>query len=604
MNKTVQQSRYKWAIILLLGSALATPGLAQVPHDLEFADLDIHFSHHARQEIGAKMKQLRSSPRALAIKVARARQYFPLIEEALESEGVPLDFKYLSLQESALISDAVSSSQAVGFWQFKDFTALEVGLRLDDKVDARKHIIASTRGAARYLKQNNFFFDNWMYALTAYYTGRGGAEKYVRTKYMGKKQMRVSHHEHWYIKTFIAHLLVFKEAMQELEDASSLPHLLAYYEASDQHLLDVASSFQVSESELKKYNKWLHRGRIPAAEDLPIIIPLSEPDAPEYIAEYNAKRRKKRHTTTAQTKRNVTPRTQPSASDLDENLTNIKKYIEGRFFHQFKINGLYAIISHKHDNLNTLSIKGELSEKKLIRYNDLDEDHQIKSGQIYYLQKKRSRASTYFHVAKPGETLWNVAQRYGIRRRSLAYKNRMDTDEDLKAGHVLWLKRRRPQNEPIEYRDLSYTKEDPKPKKSTQPRSSATRAENHDLDKEINKTADELLQHITKEGESLYEIAKQYGISVTELAARNQISVREALQPGQKLLIHAKEIKKQLQDAESKLLKQLKSHIVEAGDTLYSISKRYNIPVASLKEWNNKKDSILVIGEKLKITAP
>ena len=50
------------------------------------------------------MKQLRGSPRALAIKVARARQYFPLIEEALEIESVPLDFKYLSLQESALIS--------------------------------------------------------------------------------------------------------------------------------------------------------------------------------------------------------------------------------------------------------------------------------------------------------------------------------------------------------------------------------------------------------------------------------------------------------------------------------------------------------------------
>ena len=56
------------------------------------------------------------------------------------------------MQESALISDAVSVSNAVGFWQFKDFTAIEMGLRVDKEVDERMNIVAASRGAARYIK--------------------------------------------------------------------------------------------------------------------------------------------------------------------------------------------------------------------------------------------------------------------------------------------------------------------------------------------------------------------------------------------------------------------------------------------------------------------
>ena len=53
----------------------------------------------------------------------RVSIYFPIIEKILKEENIPDDFKYLSIQESSLISDAESSSNAVGFWQFKSETA-------------------------------------------------------------------------------------------------------------------------------------------------------------------------------------------------------------------------------------------------------------------------------------------------------------------------------------------------------------------------------------------------------------------------------------------------------------------------------------------------
>jgi hypothetical protein len=80
---------------------------------------------------------------------------FPIIDRVLQQEGVPLDFRYLVLQESALQGDARSTSDAVGYWQLKHDTATGLGLVMNDAVDERKHLTASTRAAARYLLRNN-----------------------------------------------------------------------------------------------------------------------------------------------------------------------------------------------------------------------------------------------------------------------------------------------------------------------------------------------------------------------------------------------------------------------------------------------------------------
>ena len=117
---------------------------------MEFAGIKLRIMDDARREIQKDVDALTASPKYYEIKAERARTYFPIIERVFKEERLPQDFKYLCLQESALISDAVSTSNAVGFWQFKDFTAVEVGMRVDRTVDERKNIVASTRGAARW----------------------------------------------------------------------------------------------------------------------------------------------------------------------------------------------------------------------------------------------------------------------------------------------------------------------------------------------------------------------------------------------------------------------------------------------------------------------
>ena len=161
----------------------------QVPHKMQFAGMTLTIRDDARREIQKDVNALTQSPRHHNIKVERAKTYFPIIEKVFQEERVPDDFKYLVLQESALIADAVSVSNAVGFWQFKDFTAVEMGLRVDKEIDERLNIVSSSRAAARYIKKNNFYFNNWIFALQAYQMGAGGAMRSLPKDMSGARHM-------------------------------------------------------------------------------------------------------------------------------------------------------------------------------------------------------------------------------------------------------------------------------------------------------------------------------------------------------------------------------------------------------------------------------
>ena len=90
---------------------------------------------------------LNANQKYLSNLVAKMNIYFPIIEKIFKEENVPDELKYLVIQERALISDAVSTSNAVGYWQFKAETAKEMGLKVDNRVDERMNIAAASRGA-------------------------------------------------------------------------------------------------------------------------------------------------------------------------------------------------------------------------------------------------------------------------------------------------------------------------------------------------------------------------------------------------------------------------------------------------------------------------
>ncbi len=94
--------------------------------------------------------------------------------------------------------------------------------------------------------------------------------------------------------------------------------------------------------------------------------------------------------------------------------------------------------------------------------------------------------------------------------------------------------------------------------------------------------------YVVKSGDTLWGIAKSFGVSVDELKSKNNLS-SNSLKINQVLLIPSKD------EVEGDY------YIVQAGDSLYSISRRYGLTVDELKRLNNLTSNNLTIGQRLMI---
>jgi membrane-bound lytic murein transglycosylase D len=254
-------------------SATAQPySVPQVPHKMNFAGINLTIRDDARREIQKDVDALWQSPKHFNIKAERAKTYFPIIEKIFTEERVPDDFKYLVLQESALIADAVSVSNAVGFWQFKDFTAMEMGLRVDEVIDERMNIFSATRGAAKYIKRNNYQFNNWVYALQAYQMGAGGVARSVKDVESGARHMDITSNTYWYVKKFLAHKIAFENAVL----GKPVQPISSYENSKQKSIAEVAADLSMNADELLAFNKWIRKGRIPDDRLYVVLVPLAE----------------------------------------------------------------------------------------------------------------------------------------------------------------------------------------------------------------------------------------------------------------------------------------------------------------------------------------
>ena len=113
----------------------------------------------------------------------RGAPYFPMIQERLRAEGLPLDLAYVPIVESAFRTEALSRAKAKGFWQLMRPTAVEQGLTYDWYIDERSSPEKSTAAAVKYLKYLNARFDgDWHLALASYNGGPGTVQRAVKRK--------------------------------------------------------------------------------------------------------------------------------------------------------------------------------------------------------------------------------------------------------------------------------------------------------------------------------------------------------------------------------------------------------------------------------------
>ena len=106
--------------------------------------------------------------------------YFPMFEEVLDKNGLPLELKYLSVIESALNPCAVSRAGATGLWQFMYGTGRLYKLNINSFIDERRDPIAATNAAAKFLKDLYSVYHDWGLAIAAYNCGPGNVNKAIR----------------------------------------------------------------------------------------------------------------------------------------------------------------------------------------------------------------------------------------------------------------------------------------------------------------------------------------------------------------------------------------------------------------------------------------
>ena len=110
---------------------------------------------------------------------ARSAPFFAVIEPILQKHNIPNDFKYLPLIESAWQADAVSSAGAVGYWQFMDETAQDMGLRIEAGKDERTDLRKSTEAAAKYIQFLHRKLGSWTLVAAAYNGGVGMVQRKI-----------------------------------------------------------------------------------------------------------------------------------------------------------------------------------------------------------------------------------------------------------------------------------------------------------------------------------------------------------------------------------------------------------------------------------------
>ncbi len=152
--------------------------------------------------------------------------------------------------------------------------------------------------------------------------------------------------------------------------------------------------------------------------------------------------------------------------------------------------------------------------------------------------------SDNIYVVKSGDSLWSIAQKYGITVNELKSANNL-VNNNLSIGQKLKIP--------------------------------------------AGTISDDI--YIVKQGDSLWKIATANNISVSELKNYNNLK-SNTLQIGQKLKLPTK-----ISASNDKY----ENYIVKSGDSLYSIAGRYDTTVANLMSINNLKSSLLNVGQVIRV---
>lgn len=210
--------------------------------------------------------------------IKRSHRWLPEIERILEENGIPTDFKYLSVIESGL-ENVVSPKQAVGFWQIREATGKELGLEINREVDQRYDPYASTVAATKYLKKAKERFGNWTNVAASYNMGMHGFGEELKDQKVDSYYDLLLNEE---TSRYMFRLLAIKEILEnprkygyDIPEASRYPPIpldTVVVTETISDLVDFAQENGITYKELKLHNPWLRKNSLTVRRNEQYVI--------------------------------------------------------------------------------------------------------------------------------------------------------------------------------------------------------------------------------------------------------------------------------------------------------------------------------------------
>ena len=503
---------------------------------------------------------LKNRKKAYERLMAISEYYFPLFEDALAKQNVPLEIKYLAVVESALNPKAVSRVGATGLWQFMYQTGKQYNLNIDSYVDDRSDPLKASEAAAQYMTNMYKIFGDWDLVLASYNSGPGNVAKAIRRS--GGQQnfwnirKYLPQETQGYVPAFLATMYIYKYHKEHgiVPNRAIVKHF-----ATDTIMIQKQISF-------KQLSDLLD---IPVAQ-LQLLNP--------------------------QFKLNVVP-----------------AYFDNKHFLRLPLDKIAVFTSNEEKIYAYVQHESELREKPFSRHQSLASRDSIESGESYTVSR------TKFHKVKRGDNLSEIANRYDVSMSDIKKWNKLKTNK-APLGRKLKIITSERIAARVKKPKIDSTAVASNTKITTSNSIAQTTPKEQKVYKEekVVTFKDVTKFHKVRKGDNLGEIAAKYDVAMSDIKKWNKLKSNNVAL-GKELKIIKNErivstIKKLIKSDNIALNDKTKKeaiesntkpedfYVVEQGDNLSTIAKKNNVTIDDLKKWNNLQDNTIQLESKLKIS--
>lgn len=278
-----------------------------------------------------------------------------------------------------------------------------------------------------------------------------------------------------------------------------------------------------------------------------------------------------------------------------------------------RVNDVKVVAAKAGETLDDIGRIYRLRAEKLIDYNDggYARGDKLQSNTRVFIQKKqkRWRGRSKFHFVRDGQTMWDIAQLYGVRLENLQKGNKMDAGEEPADGEEVrlkgffWKKGPKPKlrqltdpnkNQPADPNQPPVKPADPKPQPPKDTKMTTDEEELFEMGE--GKIEDKKPQPTNKPSTGTPSTSGEPLPTIPPTANPKPSKPNDiVVQPPPTKPTPTKPTTQPTAPAGARF------HTIVKGDTLYNISKRYGLTVDQLRKLNGMTDDYIQIGQQLRV---